>query len=70
MDESGLDALTERSAPLAHNNNNNPTVPSNAAAPATEDEEMIAAAHEQSSQFYPEGGYGWIVLAATFVVTF
>ncbi|KAG0212946.1 hypothetical protein BGX33_003268, partial [Mortierella sp. NVP41] len=47
--------MTERSAPLDSDL---------AAAPA------ISSASEQSTHLYPEGGYGWIVLAATFVSTF
>ncbi|KAK3846496.1 MAG: major facilitator superfamily domain-containing protein [Linnemannia gamsii] len=73
-DEGELDALTEWSAPLSNNNNNNLAVPSSTAAvvvvPSCSSESEAAATHEQCSQFYPEGGYGWIVLAATFVVSF
>jgi hypothetical protein len=72
-DVDGLDALTERSVPLSDNNNisiNNPAAFSNVVAITSEDPAITMETHEQSSQFYPEGGYGWIVLAATFVITF
>lgn len=65
MDENGLNVLTELPAPLS-NNSNNIAVPA-AAVPSSS---VADAAGEQGGQFYPEGEYGWIVLAATFVCTF
>ncbi|KAH7041746.1 major facilitator superfamily domain-containing protein [Linnemannia elongata] len=65
MDENGLNVLTELPAPLS-NNSNNLAVPA-AAVPSSS---VADAAGGQGGQFYPEGEYGWIVLAATFVCTF
>lgn len=65
MDENGLNVLTERPAPLS-NSSDNLAVPA-AAVPSSS---VADAASGQGGQFYPEGGYGWIVLAATFVCTF
>ncbi|KAG0073075.1 hypothetical protein BGZ89_012143 [Linnemannia elongata] len=65
MDENGLNVLTELPAPLS-NNSNNIAVPA-AAVPSSS---VADAAGGQGGQFYPEGEYGWIVLAATFVCTF
>lgn len=66
MDENGLNVLTERPAPLSNNSINNLAVPAAAVPPSS----VSDAAGGQGGQFYPEGGYGWIVLAATFVCTF
>lgn len=69
MDEEGLNnVLTERS-PVSDISLSLPSaasavvvVPSSSVAPAS--------VGSQGAQFYPEGGYGWTVLAATFVCTF
>ncbi|KAF9934682.1 hypothetical protein FBU30_001006 [Linnemannia zychae] len=62
MDRVGLDASLEQSIPHPDTTN----TLSNAAAADT----PTTTAHSGNSYIYPEGGYGWIVLAATFVCSF